>query len=163
MKKHKKKIFIFFGVSFVLFFLIIILKSSKEALNFEIAFFATTAILFATFYSYKNFISNAKGSAVFKDKIDEIEDKFELYEEEKEKETLAPKEIIAEEKKRIKLFSPSIFFLTSKPYFSLLRIVSYLFMAFSVLFLIKNSLFCPFCFLLGIAGAVITVVFCLKN
>ncbi len=81
------------------------LVSGAVYANFIVAMFTSMAIVMGSLYSYRNMIQNRVADAEAgdsKDIIDEMDDPYDLYEEEREQEITDIKQMIKEEKARQK-------------------------------------------------------------
>ena len=140
-------------------------------LNTQVAFISSLFIVIASFYSYKRNIQNrlsnfeaSKASAEDRDKIDEIDDPFDLYSEYEEipEEELTPekiKEIIQEEKTKVKKNSLKNTLFSSGGFLSIYRILGYGFLIFGFFALNNNKLFLPLAFIIGLSIVPIGVLF----
>lgn len=155
------KLFIFLNI--VLVILLFILKDKYWVLNAQLGFISSLIITLATFLSYKrnvqkrleNIDTQAGELKEDRDKIDEIDDPFDLYSEYEEvkEEDLTPekiKEIIQEEKSKVKTASVKNALKSSGSFVSLYRIAGYGTLLVSFFALNNNQLFLPIAFLIGI-------------
>ena len=144
-----RKIFaIAFFIDIVLIFFAIYL-GKYALLNSQLAFIASLLIILGSFQGYKKVVQ--KKSHLERDIIDEIEDRFELYNEE-EPQQLSAKELFEEEKKKVKSQKAmKNFILGLGGFFSMYRLLGYLFLVIAVMMLIRRSMFEPLSFLLGLA------------
>ena len=144
-----RKIFaIAFFIDIVLIFFAIYL-GKYALLNSQLAFIASLLIILGSFQGYKKVVQ--KKSHLGRDIIDEIEDRFELYNEE-ENRHLSAKELFEEEKKKVKSQKAmKNFILGLGGFFSMYRLLGYLFLVIAVMMLIRRSMFEPLSFLLGLA------------
>ena len=148
-------------------------------LNLQVAFFSSLFVTLASFLSYKknienrlsNLDENSKDLSEQRDKIDEIDDPFDLYseyEEIPENELTAEKikEIINDERKKVKQnsFKNTIFSATG--FVSIYRILGYGFLIFGFFALNNNKILIPLAFIIGLSivpiGVLFTKIF-LKN
>ena len=155
------KLFIFLNI--VLVVLLFIIKDKYWVLNAQLGFISSLIITLATFLSYKrnvqkrleNIDVDAGELKEDRDKIDEIDDPFDLYTEYEEvkEEDLTPekiKEIIKDEKAKVKTASVKNALKSSGSFVSLYRIVGYGTLLVSFFALNNNQLFLPIAFLIGI-------------
>lgn len=131
-------------------------------LNTQVAFISSLFIVIASFYSYKRNIQNrlsnfeaSKASAEDRDKIDEIDDPFDLYSEYEEipEEELTPekiKEIIQEEKTKVKKNSLKNTLFSAGGFLSIYRILGYGILIFGFFALNNNKIFIPVAFIVGL-------------
>jgi ABC-type multidrug transport system fused ATPase/permease subunit len=141
-------------------------------LNLQVAFFSSLFVTLASFLSYKknienrlsNLDENSKDLSEQRDKIDEIDDPFDLYseyEEIPENELTAEKikEIINDERKKVKQnsFKNTIFSATG--FVSIYRILGYGFLIFGFFALNNNKILIPLAFIVGLSIVPIGVLF----
>lgn len=120
----------------------------KIFINIEIAFLSSFFIILASAYTHKKMVSLRVKSGIFeepRDRLDEIEDPYELYDdeindEEKDYTTSEIKQIIKEEKKKIKPVSFKSLRYGIKGSFSLLRLSGYIFLILGFIALKNNHL-----------------------
>ena len=140
-------------------------------LNSQVAFVGSLSVTIASFLSYKkniqNRLSNLDTSQSMttedRDKIDEIDDPYDLYSDYEEipEEELTPekiKEIIDEEKKNVKKNSFKNTIFSAGGFVSLYRIVGYAFLIFGFFALNNNKLFLPIPFLVGLGIVPLSVL-----
>jgi hypothetical protein len=121
---------------------------SKEAfINIEVAFFSSFFIIIGSSLAYKNMIKKDIESGKYEEKrdlLDEIDDKYELYDDEEINEAPAEeldlKAIVKEEKSKIKTFSLSSMKYGTKGGFSLFRLVPYIFLILGFIALKNNEI-----------------------
>lgn len=156
------KVFIFLDLCIVLF--AFISKDTFWVINTQVAFISSLFITIASFLSYKrnvqNRISNLDLSLVKKgedrDKIDEIDDPYDLYTEYEEipEEELTPekiKEIIQDEKSKVKKNSFKNTLFSAGGFLSIYRVLGYSFLIFGFFALNNNKIFLPIAFIVGLA------------
>jgi len=133
-------------------------------LNTQVAFFASLFITLASFLSYKKNVDNRLSSFEKKDgyktledrdKIDELDDPFDLYSEyeqipEEELTTEKIKEIIGDEKAKLKKHSIKNAFSSMGGFVSIYRVFAYGFLVFSFFALNNNGIFLAIAFLIGL-------------
>lgn len=134
-------------------------------LNFELAFFASMFIILGSFSGYKRMVQKRleAGSGIDDTMLEKIEDPYDLYDEESQTEmdeSLALKDIIKEEKKRLKenkeTFKKTI---KSTPgIFSPWRFLPYLFLVLSFIGLNNNHILDIPAFLIGLAAGILSAV-----
>lgn len=137
-------------------------ENSTWVLNTQIAFISSLIISLATFFSYQRSIQKRLENASVdidtandRDKMDEIDDPFDLYSEEtiaQEKELSAHeiKQIIQEEKAKVKQNTLKNTFANGGSFVSLYRIVGYGILVIGFFFLINHKLFMPIAYLIGL-------------
>lgn len=163
------KIFLIVDIALAIFALIV--YDSLWLLNTQIAFLGSLFVTITSFLSYRkniqnrlsNFDSSKVNSSEDRDKVDEIDDPYDLYTEYEEipEEQLTPekiKEIINEEKSKVKKdsFKNTIFSATG--FVSIYRILGYGFLILGFFALNNNKLFLPIPFLVGLAVVPISVI-----
>ncbi|MCT7528691.1 hypothetical protein N5T79_05990 [Aliarcobacter cryaerophilus] len=164
------KVFLFLNLCLSLY--AIFFENTIWLLNLQIAFFASLLVTLASFLSYKKNIQNRLenldknhiSSSEERDKIDEIDDPFDLYSEYKEvpESELTPekiKEIIDEEKSRVKqnVVKNTLFSVTG--FLSIYRIFGYGFLIFGFFALNNNKILIPLAFIIGLSIVPIGVLF----
>ena len=139
-------------------------------LNSQVAFVGSLSVTIASFLSYKKNIQNrlsnldtSQSMTTDRDKIDEIDDPYDLYSDYEEipEEELTPekiKEIIDEEKKNVKKNSFKNTIFSAGGFVSLYRIVGYAFLIFGFFALNNNKLFLPIPFLVGLGIVPLSVL-----
>jgi len=166
-----------FGKVFLLVDLCIIIYSLSFEnfywlLNSQVAFFASIIITVSSFLSYKrniqnrlkNFDSKIENKIEDRDKVDEIDDPFDLYSQDIEpikEEELTPekiKEIIKEEKTKVKRNSFKNTLFSAGGFVSIYRLLGYGILIFGFFALNNNNLFLPIPFLIGLGIVPIAVL-----
>ncbi len=141
-------------------------------LNSQVAFIGSLSVTIASFLSYRKNIQNrlsnldiSKNDVLTedRDKIDEIDDPYDLYSDYEEipEEELTPekiKEIINEEKKNVKKNSFKNTLFSAGGFVSIYRIVGYAFLIFGFFALNNNKLFLPIPFLIGLGIVPLSVL-----
>jgi hypothetical protein len=165
------KVFIIVDLCIIIY--AIIAYDKIWVLNTQVAFFGSLFVTLASYFSYqrniKNRLSNFDSSNEKKilddrDKVDEIDDPFDLYSEDVEpiaEEDLTPekiKEIIQEEKSKVKKNSLKNTFFSASGFISIYRIFGYGFLIFGFFALNNNKIFLPIPFLVGLAIVPISVL-----
>ncbi|WP_226962189.1 hypothetical protein [Sulfurimonas marina] len=127
--------------------LLTFLFSFEAFINVEVAFFSSFLIIIGSSLAYKNMVKKDIASGKYEEKrdlLDEIDDKYELYDDEPINdapvEELDLKEIVKEEKAKIKTFSLSSMKYGTKGGFSLLRLVPYIFLVLGFIALKNNEI-----------------------
>ena len=134
-------------------------------LNTQLAFISSLLIVMGSFYGYKKIVQK-RSATPGPDTIDQIEDRFGLYEEQKLPQEA--KELFEREKERVKKGGALKHFLhTSGAFFSPYRLIGYGVLALMVLWLIGRGIFEPLSFLLGLAivpvGTMLYALFVAKD
>ena len=163
------KIFILVDLCFIIY--CVIFQNSLWLLNTQIAFLGSLFVTLTSFISYRKNIGNRLSNFDYskeikdddRDKIDEIDDPFDLYSEYEEipKEDLTPekiKDIINEEKIKVKKNSFKNTIFSASGFVSIYRILGYLVLIFGFFALNNNNLFLPIPFLIGLAIVPISVL-----
>lgn len=163
------KVFVFLNI--VLSLYAIVFQNTYWLLNMQVAFFSSLFITIASFLSYKRNIqsrlSNIDTAQILsddRDKIDEIDDPYDLYSEYKEipEEELTVekiKEIIKDEKSKVKQNSLKNTLFSAGGFLSIYRILAYFMLAFGFFALNNNGLFLPLAFIIGLSVVPIGVLF----
>lgn len=165
MKMNKEvltftKVFIFINLCFSLY--AVFFQNLLWLLNLQVAFISSLVIILASFFSYrKNIQSNlensyyAKKSGEERDKLDEIDDPYDLYSKDEEitQEELSDekiKKLIKEEKNRVKqnYFKNTIF--SASGFLSIYRISAYFLLILGFFALNNNGLFIPLAYIFGL-------------
>lgn len=171
------KVFIFLNLCLSVY--AILFQNIIWLLNLQVAFFSSLFVTIASFLSYrkniKNRLSNIddtnRFSADDRDKIDEIDDPYDLYSEyeeipESELTSDKIKEIIEEEKRKVKQNSIKNTVFSAGGFVSIYRVLGYAFLIFGFFALNNNNLFIPLAFIIGLGivpiGVLFTKIF-LKN
>lgn len=155
------KVFIFLDLC--IFIYALVFQNKLWLLNTQIAFISSLLITVASFISYKkniqNRLSNFDYSKISKDedrdKIDEIDDPYDLYteyEEIPENELTAEKikEIINDEKSKVKRNSVKNTIFSASGFLSIYRIFGYVILIFGFFVLNNNKIFMPIAFIIGL-------------
>lgn len=161
MTMIKKFAKVFFIVDFSLIVLCVIFADFSWLINTQFAFVSSVLITIATFVSYTNNVQkrleNFEPSDLDndRDKIDEIDDPFDLYsedivQEDKELSTTEIKTIIKEEKSKVKRNSFKNTVSTTTSFMSIYRIGGYFLLIVGLLYLTNNQLFEPIPYLIGL-------------
>ena len=116
-------------------------------MNLQIAFLSSFFIMLGSMFAYKQMVNNkieTKNIEEKRDLLDEIEDPYELYDDEVINEAPADeldlKEIVKEEKKKIKIINLKSMKEGSSAGFSLFRLVPYIFLFLGFIALANNQL-----------------------
>ncbi|MDX4064409.1 hypothetical protein Q6A91_00075 [Aliarcobacter skirrowii] len=168
------KVFIFLNLCLSVY--AILFQNTIWLLNLQVAFFSSLFVTIASFLSYrkniKNRLSNIddtnRFSADDRDKIDEIDDPYDLYSEyeevpESELTSDKIKEIIEEEKRKVKQNSIKNTVFSAGGFVSIYRVFGYAFLIFGFFALNNNNLFIPLAFIIGLGivpiGVLLTKLF----
>jgi hypothetical protein len=135
-------------------------------INTQVAFICSMLVILASFFSYKGMIEKRLENGEIPDEIDEldkIDDKFRLFEEDNNDDELSKEEFVKyykEERKKNSNLKQSFLnlFKSGSGIFNPFRLVAYVFLCISMLFLIKNSLFSAIPFLVGIGAVPISSI-----
>ena len=163
---------VFFVIDLCLIIYSFIFQDWFWFLNSQVAFIGSLLITIASFLSYKrnvqNRLSNLDSSKQMtsedRDKIDEIDDPYDLYTEYEEipEEQLTPqkiKEILQEEKSKVKKNSFKNTIFSAGGFVSIYRIIGYAALVFGFFALNNNKLFLPIPFLIGLGIVPLGVLF----
>lgn len=156
------KVFIF--LDFCLIIYALVFQNNFWLLNTQVAFVSSLLVVTGSFLSYKKNIENRLSNidstktkeGVDRDKIDEIDDPFDLYSdyEAVKEEDLTPekiKEIINDEKSKLKKNSVKNAIFSASGFLSLYRIVGYAILVFGFFALNNNGVFMPISFIIGLS------------
>jgi len=121
--------------------------SSEFYANLQVAFLSSFIIMFGSFYAHRKMVSSKVETQSFesdRDALDIIEDPHELYDEtplnDAEAEELDLKQIVKEEKKKIKTFNLKSIKEGGSASFSLFRLGGYLFLVLGFIALKNNEI-----------------------
>ena len=146
-----KKLLILFLITDLLLLIIAFFVGGQGwVINTQVAFVSSLLVTFGSFNSYKKMIESRVATGeipIQRDVLDEIDDKYELYDEDKKVD-----KILVEEKKKALDIKANIQNLktTAPATFSLYRIGGYLVLFGSFVFLAENSLFIITPYLIGL-------------
>lgn len=118
-------------------------------LNSQLALIASTLIIFASFWGYKNKIAKKALSADIKD-FDEVFDDEDLDDEPKQNDKAKEEQIKNEAKAELKKSKIPLRLYDFASVFAPLRLLSYAFLVLVFLYLQSHALFEPFSFLAGL-------------
>lgn len=159
IKKFAK---IFFIIDFGLIIFCILSNNYVWLINTQVAFISSMIISIATFLSYRKNVAKRVQNIDYdanlsndRDKIDEIDDPYDLYSEEEinnQTEFTAEeiKNIIKEEKSKIKQNSLKNTFLSAPSFISVYRLIGYGILIFGFFSLNNNGLFSAIPYLVGL-------------
>lgn len=164
------KVFIFLDLCIAIYALVF--QNNLWFLNSQVAFISSLFITIATFLSYKRNIQHRISNLDLsqssdleqRDKIDEIDDPYDLYTEydeipENELTAEKIKEIINDEKSKVKknTFKNTLF--SAGGFLSIYRILGYGVLIFGFFALNNNGIFLPLAFILGLGIVPLGVLF----
>ena len=161
-KEVKTFALVFIALDLCLIIYALVFNTPIWLLNTQVAFVSSLFITIASFLSYrgniKSRLSNLdinKPSLEDRDKIDEIDDPYDLYTEYEEipEEDLTPekiKEIITEEKAKVKKNSIKNTIFSATGFLSIYRILGYSTLVFGFFALNNNKIFIPIAFIIGL-------------
>ena len=162
---------VFFIVDFCLITYSLVFQDTLWILNTQVAFIGSLLVTGASFLSYRrniqNRLSNLNTSKHMtsedRDKIDEIDDPYDLYSEYEEipEEELTPskiKEILQEEKSKVKKNSFKNTIFSAGGFVSIYRVFAYGILIFGFFALNNNKLFLPVPFLVGLGIVPLSVL-----
>ncbi len=133
------------------------LYSPSAYANFTVAMLTSMGIVMGSLYSYRNMIqSRVEGAEAgdTKDVIDEMEDPYDLYEEEREAEITDIKQMIKEEKGRQKSNVIKNTTQNASALVSLYRLIPYAFLVMGFIALENNRMFEALPYLVGVAAGI---------
>ena len=163
---------VFFILDLCLIIYSLIFQNNLWLLSSQVAFFSSLFITIASFFSYKKNIENRlsnldltqNNEGINRDKIDEIDDPYDLYTEYKEipESELTPekiKEILNNEKSKVKRDTLKNTFFSASGFLSIYRILGYGTLLFGFFALNNNKIFIPIAFIVGLGVVPIGVLF----
>lgn len=163
---------VFFILDLCLIIYSLIFQNNLWLLSSQVAFFSSLFITIASFFSYKKNIENRlsnldltqNNEGIDRDKIDEIDDPYDLYTEYKEipESELTPqkiKEILNDEKSKVKRDTLKNTFFSASGFLSIYRILGYGTLLFGFFALNNNKIFIPIAFIVGLGIVPIGVLF----
>lgn len=164
------KVFILLDLCVVVYALIF--QSSLWILSSQVAFISSLFITISSFLSYKKNIQNRISNLDLsqsnqfeqRDKLDEIDDPYDLYSEYDEipENELTPekiKEIINDEKSKVKKNSFKNTLFSVGGFLSIYRVLGYATLVFGFFALNNNNIFVPFAFIIGLGIVPLGVLF----
>jgi ABC-type multidrug transport system fused ATPase/permease subunit len=163
---------VFFLVDLCMIIYAIVLENHIWLLNSQVAFIGSLFVTIASFLSYKKNVTNRLSNldtsnqniiTEDRDTIDEIDDPYDLYTEYEEvkEEELTPekiKEILDEEKSKVKKNSFKNTIFSAAGFVSIYRILGYAALVFGFFALNNNKIFMPIPFLIGLGIVPISVL-----
>ena len=163
---------VFFILDLCLVSYSLIFQSTLWLLSSQVAFFSSLFITIASFLSYKKNIENRLSDLDLtknnenedRDKIDEIDDPYDLYTEYEEipESELTPqkiKEIINNEKSKVKRDTLKNTIFSASGFLSIYRVLGYGMLLFGFFALNNNKIFVPIAFIVGLGVVPIGVLF----
>lgn len=164
------KVFILLDFCIILYSLFF--QNKFWLLNTQVAFISSLFIIIASFLSYRKNIQNRLSNldlsqineSVDRDKIDEIDDPYDLYTQykeipEDELTTEKIKEIINDEKSKVKRNSFKNTIFSASGFLSIYRILGYGILIFGFFALNNNKVFLPIAFIIGLGIVPIGILF----
>ena len=162
---------VFFILDLCLILYSLIFQDKLWLLSSQVAFFSSLFITITSFLSYKRNIENRLSNLDLtqtqnetRDKIDEIDDPYDLYTEYEEipESELTPqkiKEIINNEKSKVKRDSLKNTFFSASGFLSIYRVLGYGILVFGFFALNNNKILLPIAFIIGLGIVPIGVLF----
>ncbi len=157
-----KIILIYLAVDIGIVLFTILESNMSWFINTQIAFFSSLLITIGSYFSLKKSINTRVATYEAnegndRDEIDKIEDRFDLYDDEKE-ETKSDEEVLKEEKAKLRkdMFKNLKY---SGSFFSIYRIIGYVVLVLGFLFLTKNHYFEVYPYIFGLLVVPITSMF----
>ena len=164
------KVFILLDFCIILYSLFF--QNKFWLLNTQVAFISSLFIIIASFLSYRKNIQNRLSNldlsqineGIDRDKIDEIDDPYDLYTQykeipEDELTTEKIKEIINDEKSKVKRNSFKNIIFSASGFLSIYRILGYGILIFGFFALNNNKIFLPIAFIIGLGIVPIGILF----
>ena len=162
---------VFFITNLCLIIYSFVFHNITWVLNTQVAFIGSLLITLASFLSYKkniqnrlsNLDTNSHSIIEDRDKIDELDDPYDLYTEYEQipEEELTPekiKEILQDEKSKVKKNSFKNTIFSAGGFVSIYRVIGYASLIFGFFALNNNKLFLPVPFLLGLSIVPLSVL-----
>lgn len=142
---------------------LLLLFSFQTFINFEIAFLSALSVILGSMYSYSSLVNSRLGSGerpLSQDVIDILDDPYDLYSEPIEyDESMQLKEVIKEEKKRIKTNPVKNFKVGSGALVSWYRMVPYAFLVIGFIGLNNNQFLALLPYLSGLGIGIVSGYF----
>ena len=164
------KVFILLDFCIILYYLFF--QNKFWLLNTQVAFISSLFIIIASFLSYRKNIQNRLSNldlsqineGIDRDKIDEIDDPYDLYTQykeipEDELTTEKIKEIINDEKSKVKRNSFKNIIFSASGFLSIYRILGYGILIFGFFALNNNKVFLPIAFIIGLGIVPLGILF----
>lgn len=163
---------VFILLDFCIIFYSLFFQNKFWLLNTQVAFVSSLFIVVASFLSYRKNIQNRLSNldltqineGVDRDKIDEIDDPYDLYTQydeipENELTTEKIKEILNDEKSKVKRNSFKNTLFSASGFLSIYRILGYGILIFGFFALNNNKIFLPISFIIGLGIVPIGILF----
>lgn len=163
---------VFILLDFCIFLYSLFFQNKFWLLNTQVAFVSSLFIVVASFLSYRKNIQNRLSNldltqineGVDRDKIDEIDDPYDLYTQyddipENELTTEKIKEILNDEKSKVKRNSFKNTLFSASGFLSIYRILGYGILIFGFFALNNNKIFLPISFIIGLGIVPIGILF----
>lgn len=163
---------VFILLDFCIIFYSLFFQNKFWLLNTQVAFVSSLFIVVASFLSYRKNIQNRLSNLDLtqinegndRDKIDEIDDPYDLYTQydeipENELTTEKIKEILNDEKSKIKRNSFKNTLFSASGFLSIYRILGYGILIFGFFALNNNKIFLPIAFIIGLGIVPIGILF----
>ena len=164
------KVFILLDFCIILYYLFF--QNKFWLLNTQVAFISSLFIIIASFLSYRKNIQNRLSNldlsqineGIDRDEIDEIDDPYDLYTQykeipEDELTTEKIKEIINDEKSKVKRNSFKNTIFSASGFLSIYRILGYGILIFGFFALNNNKVFLPIAFIIGLGIVPLGILF----
>lgn len=163
---------VFILLDFCIIFYSLFFQNKIWLLNTQVAFVSSLFIVVASFLSYRKNIQNRLSNldltqineGIDRDKIDEIDDPYDLYTQydeipENELTTEKIKEILNDEKSKVKRNSFKNTLFSASGFLSIYRILGYGILIFGFFALNNNKIFLPIAFIIGLGIVPIGILF----
>lgn len=163
---------VFILLDFCIIFYSLFFQNKFWLLNTQVAFISSLFIIIASFLSYRKNIQNRLSNldlsqineGIDRDKIDEIDDPYDLYTQykeipEDELTTEKIKEIINNEKSKVKRNSFKNTIFSASGFLSIYRILGYGILIFGFFALNNNKVFLPIAFIIGLGIVPLGILF----
>ena len=163
---------VFILLDFCIIFYSLFFQNKFWLLNTQVAFISSLFIIIASFLSYRKNIQNRLSNldlsqineGIDRDKIDEIDDPYDLYTQykeipEDELTTEKIKEIINDEKSKVKRNSFKNTIFSASGFLSIYRILGYGILIFGFFALNNNKVFLPIAFIIGLGIVPLGILF----
>jgi len=149
LKKNLFSIIVVEAIIIAIYFL-----DFKIFINLQIASLSSFLIIIASNYTHKRMVNSKLKTGIYdnEDPLDKIEDPYDLYSEDEVKEDLDLSEVIKEERAKIVSLKESANNLAKSigGLFSPIRLLSYLFLFVSFLYIVNNQKFYVLPYIIGL-------------
>lgn len=159
--KIRSILIVLLSVAIVLYVALGTVVGADFSFNALLAYITLLLVMGSSFYSSYAKLKASAGDGVIEEReeLDQIGDRYGVFEEETEAEDAESETAKEEQKKsRPKIFTWSNIMLGSKLFFSLYRLLAYGVMIIAVLYLIRHEIFNPYGFIAGILAAFLAVL-----